>query len=235
MQAQIHSVSALLDRIEAFSGPQEPCFPTDPYEFLLWWHSGYPQSDDRCARGWAALKAQVGIAPKQILAASQAQLAAALKPGGMVPELRAVRLQQIAQRVEQEYGGDLRNLFSGSLPSVRKAIQRFPGIADPGADRILLFGRFAPVAAVPSNSAHVLVRVVLGLERENYGVTYREAQGLIEEGVPEQFHARQRAYLLLKAHGQAVCKRKPLCHRCPLRSDCAFAAGVNRGGTRRQE
>jgi len=229
---RIQTTSALLDRLEAIHGPQEPGFPVDPYEFLIWWHCGYPQSDDRCARGWTALKAQVGVTPKQILAASQAKLTAALKSGGMVPELRAMRLQQIAQRVEQEYGGDLRDLFAGSLAGIRKALKQFPGIADPGADRILLFGHIAPIAAVPSNSVHVLVRIALGLERENYGVTYREAQGLIEQDVPEQFHARQRAYLLLKAHGQAICKRKPQCDRCPVRADCAYAAGVDRGGVR---
>jgi endonuclease III len=117
---------------------------------------------------------------------------------------------------------------------VRAALKRFPGIADPGADRILLFARAAPVAAVPSNCAHVLVRIALGLERENYAVTYREAQDLIDQELPAEFHARQRAYLLLKAHGQTICKRKPQCDRCPIRSACSYSAGVDRGGTRRR-
>ena len=158
-------------------------------------------------------------------------MAAALKPGGMVLELRAMRLHEIAQRVVEEYGGDLNTLFTGPV-RVRAALKRFPGIANPGADRILLFAGAAPVAAVPSNCAHVLVRIVHGLERENYAATYRESQELIEHEVPAQFHARQRAYLLLKVHGQAVCKTKPKCDSCPLRPVCAFAAGVDRGGTR---
>lgn len=226
------AVLDLLDRLESHYGPQEPGFPVDPYEFLVWWLCGYPQSDARCGAGWLSLRTQVGIEPRRILAASQAKLAAALKPGGMVPELRAMRLHEIAQRVVEEYGGDLSTLFSGPIREVRAALKRFHGIADPGADRILLFARAAPVAAVPSNSAHVLVRIASGLERENYGVTYREAQHLIEQQVPEQFHARQRAYLLLKVHGQTICKRKPLCDRCPVRNNCAYAAGVNRGGMR---
>ena len=82
--------------------------PTEPYAFLVWWHCGYPASDAACARGWAELRRTVGTAPEQILKASQAKLAAALKAGGMVPELRAQRLQQIASRVQEEFGGDLR-------------------------------------------------------------------------------------------------------------------------------
>jgi endonuclease III len=151
----------------------------------------------------------------------------------MVPELRAMRLQEIARRVENEFGGDLRSGLSGPIENVRKSLKRFPGVADPGADRILLFGRLKAVAAVPSNCPQVLVRIQSGLERENYGVNYREAQTLIETEVPEQFHARMRAYLLLKQHGQAICKRsKPKCGECPISASCAYFAGKNRGRSR---
>ena len=78
----------------------------------------------------------------------------------------------------------------GRVEDVRKKLKKFPGIAEPGADRILLFGKVAPVEAVPSNCPHVLVRIQLGLERENYSVTYREAQALIEADIPKQFHPR---------------------------------------------
>jgi endonuclease-3 len=226
------AINDLLDRLESFHGAQEPGWPTDPYEFLVWWHCGYPQSEERCAHGWQALKGGVGIEPQQILSASEARLASALKAGGMVPELRAMRLKEIAQRVTEEFNGDLRGALTGRVNEVRKALKRFPGISDPGADRILLFAGAAPVAAIPSNCPHVLVRIVYGLERENYGVTYREAQEIIEAETPRQFHERQRAYLLLKTHGQQICKRKPLCDRCPVRADCAYAAGVDRGGRR---
>jgi endonuclease III len=224
----------LPDRLEAFHGEQEPCWPVDPYEFLVWWHCGYPASDERCARGWQALKSQVGIQPAQLLAASQAKLAAALKAGGMVPEVRAQRLQQIAQRVVQEFDGGLSTLFTGRISAVRTALKKFPGIAGPGAERILLFAGVTQVAAVPSNCPRVPVRMMLGLEREDYSATYREAQGLIEDAVPEQFDPRQRAFLLLKAHGQKICKAKPQCDRCPVSTGCAYAAGKDRGGNRRK-
>lgn len=228
-------VAAVLDKLEAFHGPQEACWPIEPYEFLIWWHCGYPASDATCTRGWNALKKNVGIEPKHILKATQVQLAAALKAGGIVAELRAMRLQQIAQRVMNEFGGDPGSGLAGPIGQVRKALKKFPGIADPGADRILLFGHLQPVAAVPSNCNHVLVRIQLGLERENYSVNYREAQAIIEADIPEQFHARMRAYLLLKLHGQTLCKRsKPKCDQCPVSSNCAYFAGKNRGRTRPQ-
>jgi endonuclease-3 len=224
-------MGALLDKLEAFYGKQEPGWPTDPYLFLVWWHCGYPASDAACAKGWAALEKAVGVTPEKLLSANPAKMAAALKAGGMVPELRAMRLKEIAERVEKEFGGDLLEGLKGlSIARVRAALKAFPNIADPGADRILLFGGITPVAAVPSNCPHVLVRIRLGRERENYGVTYKEAQGLIEAEVATKLDARARAYLLLKVHGQRVCKAKnPKCGECAVAGECAYFGGKMRG------
>lgn len=222
--------SEILEQLEAFYGRQEACWPTDPYLFLVWWHCGYPASDAACAKGWESLQESIGVGPPQLLAASIPELTKALTPGGMVPALRATRLQAIALRVQREFGGDLRRGLFGPVPQIRKALKKFPNIADPGADRILLFSGIAPVAAVPSNCPYVLVRIQRGMERENYGVTYREAQQAIAREVAENVEARTRAYLLLKRHGQELCKRtNPRCDDCPLSSCCAYHAGKRRG------
>jgi len=220
-----------LDVLEAFYGAQEPNWPTDPYLFLVWWHCGYPASDAACAKGWESLTREIGVEPDRLLKANPVKLARALKPGGMVPELRAMRLKEIAERIEKEFGGDLLEGLKGlPIAKVRTTLKKFPGISDPGADRILLFGGISPVAAVPSNCPHVLVRIRIGQERENYGVTYKEAQRIIAEEVAAKFDARIRAYLLLKCHGQTLCKLKnPKCGECPVVGSCAFFAGKMRG------
>jgi endonuclease III len=224
------TIAKLLDELESFYGPQQPSWPTDPYLFLVWWHCGYPASDLTCAKGWGSLTKSVGVAPENLLAASPEKLTAALKAGGMVPELRALRLKEIAMRVQDQLGGDLRNALTGSIDQVRREVRKFPNIADPGADRILLFAHIAPIAAVPSNCPHVLVRILLGRERENYGVTYHEAQEAIQSQIPATFDARTRAYLLLKHHGQTTCRRtNPKCDQCPVSAKCAFFSGKHRG------
>jgi endonuclease III len=213
----------VLATLEQFYGPQQPSFPTDPYEFLVWWHCGYPASDAACEKGWKDLVQQIGIEPQRLLAAKPAQLATALQPGGMVPELRAERIKEIARRVQYEFGGDLRAALLVPLPKSKKILKSFSGIADPGADRILLFAAIAPLAAIPSNCVHVLIRILQGPEGENYSASYREAQRAIAGEVPETFDARMRAYLLLKTHGQQTCKRtNPKCRACPVKAKCAF-------------
>lgn len=222
-----NTISHLLDRLEAVYGPQEPNFPVEPYEFLAYWYCGYPASDAACSKGWASLTREIGVEPEKLLKAKPAKLAAALKAGGMVPELRAQRLKELAMRVKDEFGGDLRAALTGPIPQARKILKKFHSIADPGADRILLFAGISPIAAVPSNCVHVLDRILHAEETQNYSAAYREAQHALAAELPENFDARTRAYLLLKMHGQETCKRtNPKCEICAIRSKCAFFAAA---------
>jgi endonuclease III len=172
------------------------------------------------------LRREIGVAPGQLALVSKAKLAAALEAGGMVPALRAARLKEIAARVQREYAGDLLSALSRlSAAQVRKTLKTFPGIGNPGADRIVLFSRLTPLAAVPSACPHVLVRILEGPEGNKYVATYAAAQSILN-ALPTTFEARIRGYLLIERHGHDLCKRsKPLCERCPLQSRCAFAKG----------
>jgi len=131
-------------------------------------------------------------------------------------------------RAQDQFGGNLRAALAGPIAQARKILKRFPSIGDPGADRILLFADITPLAAVPSNNVSVLVRIRYGKESENYRVNYRQSQQIIEAEVPATFNARTRAYLLLKRHGEEICKRtKPKCDQCAINRWCAyFAAAV---------
>src|SRR6476660_9415358 len=92
-------------RLESAYGKKRTIWPPDPYMFLVWWHCGYPASDRACAKGWDSLTQQIGTDPDSILSARPATLASALKSGGMLPEIRAERLKEIAARVQEEFGG----------------------------------------------------------------------------------------------------------------------------------
>src|SRR5580693_1681252 len=114
-----------LDALEVFYGSQQPNFPTDPYLFLVWWHCGYPASDLTCAKGWDSLTRLVGLDPDRLLAANPSKLALALKPGGMVPEIRALRLKEIAERVQKEFEGDLLAALKGlPISKARAALKK---------------------------------------------------------------------------------------------------------------
>lgn len=228
------NVYEILDGLERMYGPQHGAGPTDPYEMILYLNCGYPASDAACSKGFDALKREVGVSPKEILAAPRSKLVKLLRLGGIVPELRADRLKEIARRVKAEFGGDLKSVLKISvrqekqqtdkgIRGAKKILQQFPVIGEPSAERILLFSKLAPVAAVPSANVEVPARLWFGKTGKNYAADYRAAREILSTGLPQIFEARQRAYLLLKKHGQQTCKRShPKCEICPLTGHCAY-------------
>ena len=126
-----------------------------------------------CLKGYEALKLNVGTKPERILAAPKTKLAKLMRLGGIVPELRAERLKIIARMLNDKFGGDLRGalekLLQGTedspgkgIQNAKNALKQFPVIGEPGADKILLFGSMAPVAAVPSAFVCVPQRILSG-------------------------------------------------------------------------
>ena len=63
---------------------------------------------------------------------------------------------------------------------------------------------------------------LFGLEG-SYAQIYRASQKALDEELPKTADARIRAHLLLKRHGQTICKRsRPKCELCPLTRDCSY-------------
>jgi endonuclease III len=218
-------LARVLDGLEKLYGRVRARRAADPYELLVLAQCGYPASDIAYAKGFAALKESVGISLEAILRAPKARLVAAMRQGGIVPEVRAERLEEIATVVLEEFGGDLDALKKMPLPAARKLLKRFPTIGDPGADKILLLSHAAPIAAVPSNATQVPLRLGFGDEKASYAASYRSAQEAIDAALPQSFEARVRAYVLLRRHGEEVCRRsRPECERCPVTAQCAYFA-----------
>jgi endonuclease III len=224
----------ILDILEECYGTQKAAGPSDPYEMIVYLNCGYPASDASCAKGFDALKREVGVRPKELLAAPKAKLAKVMRLGGIVPEQRAERLKEIARRVKDGFGGKLtatlkkkiqeeKRQVGKPIRGAQKVLQEFPVIGEPSSEKILLFSKLVPVAAVPSAFVGVPMRLFVGAEGQNYAADYRAAREILSAGLPETFEARQRAYLLLKKHGQEICKRSmPKCEICPLTAQCAY-------------
>jgi endonuclease-3 len=237
------NVNSVLDQLERLYGPQKTVSPIDPYEMIVFVNCGYPATDVSCSKGFEALKREVGLKPENLLDAPKAKLAKLMRLGGIVPELRAEKLQEIAKMVKDQFGKDLLAALKKCMLEEKKqpgkgvraakgVLQKFPVIGEPGAEKILLFSKLPPVAAVPSACVAVPMRLWFGDAGKNYAADYRAAREVLNAGLPETVEARQRAYLLLKKHGQETCKRAtPKCELCPLMAHCAFfqskAADIN--------
>ena len=156
----------------------------------MWWHCGYPPGEARCEQGWQALRREIAVEPQVLRAARPARLARVLAAGGLVPQLRAERLREVATRVLEDFAGDLAAGLARLPPAqAHAALRKFPGIGPPGADRMVLFAGLAPLAAVPSSCPYVLPRILSGRVADGYRASYSQAQRAIEAGIPATLHA----------------------------------------------
>jgi endonuclease III len=215
-----HAVQTL----KTLYGRLEPPVTTDPFELILLENAAYLVDDARRAEVFAVLKKQVGSTPEAILAAPFEKLVAAIRRGGMRPEDRAVKLCEAASLAKEEGLPALRQLMKTAPKDARKILKRFPGIGDPGADKLLLIAGSLVTLAPESNGLRVLTRLGYASESKSYSQTYRAAAEAVAPGLPDDPKWLLEAHLLLRRHGQELCKRnEPRCDICPLSKSCSFA------------
>jgi len=196
--------------------------PTDPFEMILWENIGYLVDDERRRRLFDAFADEIGLSPEAIDRASDAALLARAKLGGMRPETRVQRWREIARLIREKAGGDLAGtLRSLPLAKARALLKTFPVIADPGADKVLLFARIAPRPALESNGLRVLARLGFFAEAKSYDSSYKAAIAVLEAAGLSDFDALIEAHQLLREHGKTLCRRgEALCMACPLSETC---------------
>jgi len=200
-----------------------PAPPTgDAFELILWENVVYLAPPARRREAFEKLKRGVGTSPASLLAASEAALAA-VTAGGILKSRFAGKLRECARIALEEIGGELNAILDGPIGPARKALRAFPGIGEPGAEKILLFSGRHALLAPDSNALRVLARLGLIQEEKSYARTYAAGRRVAEE-LPQTTGAMQAAHLLLQLHGQTLCRRQsPLCPACPLQRRCAHA------------
>lgn len=145
---------------------------------------------------------------------------------------RALRLQECARVVAEEYANE--------LPHTYEELVALPGVGDYTASAVLSFAFGERVAVIDTNIRRVLSRVFLGVESRG-GAASRAERELAGRVLPEEMPERDASGLsviwnqAVMELGATVCTAKaPQCGDCPLRDECAFlAAGLPGLGERR--
>jgi len=220
---KLPSFSAVISKLEVHYGKPRAPKTTDPLGLIIHKTIAYLATDEKRDAAFAALHKQVGLKPANILAAPLGDLVNITKLGGIHAEPRAARLKEIAQIVLNDFAGDLRNALKLPLPQAKKALQKFPSIAVPGAEKILLFTKTYPVLGLESNGLRALLRLGFGEERKNYSARYASVQEALKDQLGNDCDFLIRARQLLRQHGKELCKTtNPACEMCPLKSSCSY-------------
>lgn len=195
---------------------------TDPFELILWENVAYLAPPARRREAFEELKGSIGTNPAVILAAKPSALER-VTARGILKRTFAAKLRKCARIAADEFGGDLGEVIRAPLDAAKRALRSFPGIGEPGAEKILLFTGRQALLAPDSNGLRVLVRLGLVRDEKSYSRTYA-ASRQVAEALPAKPPVMQEAHLLLQQYGRTLCKRGlPRCGECPLAPACAHA------------
>jgi endonuclease III len=212
----------VVELLRKHHGPQQQPPSADPFELILWENVAYLASPARRREAFELLQNTVGTTPKAILSAGR-QALEKITSRGILKATFAAKLRECARIATFDFGGDLAAVIRLPLDRAKRALRSFPGIGEPGAEKILLFAGRHALLAPDSNALRVLVRLGLLAEGMSYSRTYAAARPLADAFSADP-RLLQEAHQLLQRHGQSLCKRSaPRCTECPLARECAHA------------
>ncbi len=214
----------LIGRLQKHYGAPQLPPARGAFELVLWENACYLLPDERRAQVFEGIRAQIGLTAALIAKAPPEVLLGLARLGGMRPETRVFRWQEIARITIEQFGGNLEQILKRPYGQAKKALTQFPNIGEPGAEKILLFCGVADGLPLESNGLRVLTRVGYGrVHLKNYGAMYKSAQEAIAAELPKAAPALTKAHLLLREHGKTICRDKsPACYECPVEDLCAF-------------
>ena len=215
-------LAEIVDELEALYGPVKPPY-TQPFDIIIAENAAYLVDDAKRLEVFRRLANEVGIDPEQILEHKPKEIEAVIADGGMLPAHRTEKVMKAARLAVKIGLDEIDRAIATDVRRAKKLLKQFPGVGDPLADRILLFSGVQISLAPDSNALRVLHRLGYGEENErNYTKSYKSAFAATANEFASA-HDAQRAHLLLRRHGQELCKRSaPRCEACPLRRLCAW-------------
>ena len=215
---------AIATLAKRYGKPKSPAAGRDPLALMFYEMVGYLADDETRASAFATLKKRVGLAPSAVRRTPLVVLAAICREGGPVqPEHRARRMAEVAAIAEDEFDGNLAQVLTWDYAEAVRALRRFPSVAEPGADRILMLCGSHAVLGMESNALRMLCRLGYGEETKNYTKTYRSARDAAMAELPKRAKVLAEASLLLREHGKETCKTSaPRCGECPLTVSCRW-------------
>ena len=197
--------------------------PRTAFEWVLWENVAYLADDERRLAAYALLKKTIGLTPEAILSASNPALLNVTRHGIVAP-LFARKLRNAAELARDNFGGNVERALDADLTKAAKQLRVFPGVGEPGAEKILVAIGRARTLPLDSNGLRVLQRMGFGQTLRSYAASYRSVKSALPIGKATS-KSLLAMHLLLQRHGRTVCRTStPLCSACLLRPKCAYGS-----------
>jgi len=202
----------LYERMFAHLGPQHWWPAETPFEVMVGAILTQNTAWKNVERAIANLKG-VGLMSLATLSALPTGLLAEyIRPAGYY-NIKAGRLHNLLQYINEHHGGDVEAFLSQPLPQFREQLLSIKGIGRETADSILLYAAGLPIFVVDTYTHRILVRHQV--IDEEYG--YEAIQELFMDNLACDVRLYNEYHALLVRVGNVYCKKKnPDCAACPL-------------------
>jgi endonuclease III related protein len=166
-------------------------------------------------RALGRLKERIELDAVTILALAPDDLADALRPAGYF-NVKARRLLAFCEFYLA--AGGIQGLGRRETEDLRRELLGVKGIGPETADDMLLYAFERPVFVVDAYTRRLFNRLGLLAGEENYDGIRARFETALGPDVPlfKEYHA------LIVRHAKEVCRTRPSCAACALRSDCLF-------------
>jgi endonuclease-3 related protein len=136
------------------------------------------------------------------------------------PSVKARRLRAMAVVIDG--AGGLAAFLALPLEVMRPMLLTTHGVGPETADAIALYAGGRRTFVVDAYTTRLFERLGVAPQRRSYDAW----RAWFEDALPRadaSLFQRYHAWIVL--HGKALCRARPLCAACPLRVECAYAAG----------
>ncbi len=142
---------------------------------------------------------------------STSELAERIRPVGYY-NVKAKRLKNLIEFIVDRYDGDLDGLLREETGVLREGLLSVKGIGPETADSILLYAARRAIFVIDTYTHRILSRHSMIDDQ----ATYDELQAFFMDHLPDDPDLFNEFHALIVRTGKEYCRRKPLCHECPL-------------------
>jgi endonuclease-3 related protein len=155
----------------------------------------------------------------KILRINGKKLAGIIKSSGYNNQ-KAKKLKNFCEFLLDNYNGKLELLFNNDIHGLRKQLLSINGIGPETADSMILYAAKKPIFVIDAYTKRILNRI--GYKEK----TYDELQKLFMLNLPNNERLFNEYHALLVELGKNICKKEPLCDKCPINRYCYYYKNI---------
>ena len=133
---------------------------------------------------------------------------------------KAKKLKNFCNFLLDNYNGNLKKLFDSNIEKLRNELLSVKGIGPETADSIVLYAAKKPIFVVDAYTKRIMNRI--GFKEK----TYDELQKLFMQNLPNSERLFNECHALLVELGKSICKKEPLCEKCPINKHCDYSKNI---------